>query len=425
MFGGKKSESESGSGSEHKPNSEHEIAMKNAIDKMTDKSTDSEFEYKCYRVNKNSLAASIVSAIDSQIATPVKEIPQAQVESHKDMVQVRATLESDIYNNGGNSKEGMEITEDFTQFIDDQSKQNLEMSKMPTSIMKPMPTMNIPKSTLYNDGVPPLPKIDLTRNTNFSAQHDVLPILGEITGRKPEPPSQLIPNEKAGSSPHNNSDNDIELPIHQNYNKNSDSSDNIERPMHPNKDANNPSDAVFDSIDDEYKTYKTNIPYSTNYVQYQRDGQQQQEEDKISAKVNAFRRDISDQRVIDPWNKEAVKFYTKYQERSVGAPPAKDSFQNELQYGDYNYVAPLNNGMINKSYTSLLPANWYPIPPHPPICVTNKSCTVCPVRINDRQGNDYMNYADWDEFDAARRFTGDMGINTEYIKNVLNVAHPH
>jgi hypothetical protein len=31
-----------------------------------------------------------------------------------------------------------------------------------------------------------------------------------------------------------------------------------------------------------------------------------------------------------------------------------------------------------------------------------------------------MHWAPWDEFDRARRFTGDMGINIDYVKNVLN-----
>jgi hypothetical protein len=74
--------------------------------------------------------------------------------------------------------------------------------------------------------------------------------------------------------------------------------------------------------------------------------------------------------------------------------------------------------MINPEYTFISPSNWYPIPPHPPVCVTNKSCTTCPVMMSD--GKDYMQFASLDDFDKSRRFTGDMGINIEYIKNILN-----
>jgi len=91
---------------------------------------------------------------------------------------------------------------------------------------------------------------------------------------------------------------------------------------------------------------------------------------------------------------------------------------NELKYGDYNYIGPINKGMINKEYTYVSPTNWYPIPPVPPVCVTNKSCTTCPVQMTD--GRDYMQFANLDDFDKARRFTGDMNINLKYVKEVLN-----
>ena len=35
-------------------------------------------------------------------------------------------------------------------------------------------------------------------------------------------------------------------------------------------------------------------------------------------------------------------------------------------------------------------------------------------------GKDYMSWASLDEFDNARRFTGNMNINIDYVKNVLN-----
>jgi hypothetical protein len=159
------------------------------------------------------------------------------------------------------------------------------------------------------------------------------------------------------------------------------------------------------------------VTHSVNYVQYQQDGLQQ-EAAKQSAKINQFRRDIADQEAVTPWSNEGYKYYSDIFTRSVGAPPADQALTNELKYGDYNYVGPINKGMINKEYTFVSPTNWYPIPPHPPVCVTNKSCTTCPVQISN--GKDYMNWANWDEFDQARRFTGDMNINIDYVKNVLN-----
>ena len=164
-------------------------------------------------------------------------------------------------------------------------------------------------------------------------------------------------------------------------------------------------------------TTSENLTYSVNYVQYQQDGLQQ-EADKQSAEINQFRRNIADQDAVTPWSKEGYKYYADIFARSVGAPPANEALTNELKYGDYNYVGPINKGMINKDYTFVSPSNWYPIPPHPPVCVTNKTCTTCPIQISD--GKDYMSYASWNDFDQARRFTGDMGINVDYVKNVLN-----
>lgn len=159
------------------------------------------------------------------------------------------------------------------------------------------------------------------------------------------------------------------------------------------------------------------VPYSANYVQYQQDGLEKAQ-DKVSTEINKFRRDIADQEAVVPWSKEGYKYYSDIFTRSVGAPPASEALTNELQYGDYNYIGPINKGMINKDYTFVAPTNWYPIPPHPPVCVTNKSCTTCPIQISN--GKDYMQWASWEDFDQARRFTGDMGINVDYVKNVLN-----
>ena len=177
------------------------------------------------------------------------------------------------------------------------------------------------------------------------------------------------------------------------------------------------SETKSETKSENVATTSEDLTYSVNYVQYQQDGLQQ-DADKQSAKVNEFRREIADQEAVIPWTKEGYKYYADIFTRSVGAPPADEALTNELKYGDYNYVGPINKGMINKEYTFVSPTNWYPIPPHPPVCVTNKSCTTCPIQISN--GKDYMNFASWDEFDKARRFTGDMGINIDYVKNVLN-----
>jgi hypothetical protein len=154
-----------------------------------------------------------------------------------------------------------------------------------------------------------------------------------------------------------------------------------------------------------------------NYVEYQQDGQEKKENEN-SLEENKFRMDIGNPDVVKPFINSGLKYYNDIYTESTGADKSKDSVNNELKYGDFNYIGPINKGMINKEYTFVSPTNWYPIPPHPPVCVTNRSCTTCPVQITD--GKDYMQWASWDDFDKARRFTGDMNINVKYIKEVLN-----
>ena len=161
----------------------------------------------------------------------------------------------------------------------------------------------------------------------------------------------------------------------------------------------------------------SDVTYDVNSVEYQQDGLQK-EANVISGEQNLFKMAIGDQDVVRPYIKDGSKYYNKIFSESTNAPTAFEAQQNELKYGYYNYVGPLNKGMINKDYTFIDPTNWYPIPPHPPVCVTNKRCTTCPIQMSD--GKDYMQFANLDQFNEARRFTGNMNINTEYIKNVLN-----
>jgi hypothetical protein len=163
----------------------------------------------------------------------------------------------------------------------------------------------------------------------------------------------------------------------------------------------NPVDATFDA----------------NYVSYQKDGMQKLE-NKESLEQNIWRAGIGNQEVVKNYLKDGKKFYNDILTWSTDAPKTYESLNSELQYGNYNYISPLNKGMTNPEYTFVSPTNWYPIPPFPPVCVTNKRCVTSPIIMSN--GKDYMNFASLEDFDAARRFTGDMQINIDYIKNVLN-----
>lgn len=159
------------------------------------------------------------------------------------------------------------------------------------------------------------------------------------------------------------------------------------------------------------------ITYDVGYVEYQSDGLQKQEND-LSFKNKMFKMEIGEPDVVKPFINDGSDYYNKIYSYSSKAPTPSQSLNSELRYGDYNYISPLNKGMTNSSYTFISPNNWYPVPPHPRVCVTNKNCITQPIQISD--GKDYMAWATLEDFDKSRRFTGNMGINIDYIKNVLN-----
>jgi hypothetical protein len=59
------------------------------------------------------------------------------------------------------------------------------------------------------------------------------------------------------------------------------------------------------------------------------------------------------------------------------------------------------------------PEAWYPPALRPPICVTNTTCPVQPIYIN----NDTMDLLQWDE---SRRITPPDNIHTQYVEEMLN-----
>ena len=159
------------------------------------------------------------------------------------------------------------------------------------------------------------------------------------------------------------------------------------------------------------------ILYDDNYVGYQQNGQENKEiNNTLQRNINKMNN--GNKKLVNTKLNNSVDYYNKIYTRSSSAPTSDHAETNELKYGDLNYIGPLNKGMANKDYTFVSPDNWYPIPPSPPVCVTNKSCSTCPIIISG--GQDYMNFSSLEDFDKSRRFTGNMGINTEYIHNVLN-----
>lgn len=94
----------------------------------------------------------------------------------------------------------------------------------------------------------------------------------------------------------------------------------------------------------------------------------------------------------------------------------EDTLDDELPYSDYNQL-PVASGYKSHDYeygySFLPPEKWYPQPPRPPVCVTEKRCPVCPVNATGTP-------TDVKEFHNSRRITQPDEINVDYVNDKLN-----
>jgi hypothetical protein len=91
--------------------------------------------------------------------------------------------------------------------------------------------------------------------------------------------------------------------------------------------------------------------------------------------------------------------------------------KSEMEYNviSYHTVPPnYNTGNFEYGYSFLPPKDWYPTPPFPPMCVTDKQCPVCPSLTMGGSG------AELKEWDSSRRVTPADEINVRYVKEKLN-----
>ena len=75
----------------------------------------------------------------------------------------------------------------------------------------------------------------------------------------------------------------------------------------------------------------------------------------------------------------------------------------------------LNSGSFEYGYSFLPPSQWYPVPPHPPVCTVEKTCPVCPINTTGL-GTDLK------EWNASRRVMPPDQINTAYVIDKLNAG---
>jgi hypothetical protein len=115
-------------------------------------------------------------------------------------------------------------------------------------------------------------------------------------------------------------------------------------------------------------------------------------------------------------------YSVNYQRRSPDIVASGSRAQNgvtketDMKYNitSYHTVPPnLNKGSFEYGYSFLPPANWYPTPPFPPVCVAEKQCPVCPVYTTGTN-------VELKEWDSSRRVTAPDEINVKYIEEKLN-----
>ena len=123
-------------------------------------------------------------------------------------------------------------------------------------------------------------------------------------------------------------------------------------------------------------------------------------------------------RTIDSEGMESYKYRTDTQKYDTGRTRSQEGVMkadNEMQYTDY-FIMPItaeDEGSFEEGYSMLPPSKWYPVPPHPPVCVTEKQCPVCPVLTSGAP-------VDLKEWNDSRRITPGDVINIDYAKDKMN-----
>jgi hypothetical protein len=122
------------------------------------------------------------------------------------------------------------------------------------------------------------------------------------------------------------------------------------------------------------------------------------------------------ERTTDEYGMESYLYKSDLTKYETAATRASDGVMtNETAYTDYNIlpVTPENSRLYEYGYSFLPPEKWYPVPPNPPICVTEKKCPVCPVTTIGTP-------VDMKEWNDSRRITPGDVINIDYAKDKLN-----
>jgi len=166
------------------------------------------------------------------------------------------------------------------------------------------------------------------------------------------------------------------------------------------------------------KHHKKHHKNKKNNVKQTEKSEEQQLESKSSSEISSESTETkeseeSTEKLIDvkPIKYKPVKGVDRKGTRYI-----EGIIQNEDEYSDYNHV-PLGDRYDEDSfeygYSFLPPEKWYPQPPNPPMCVTDKRCPVLPSYTHGAP----LDAKEWNE---SRRVTPPDNIKTKYIKEKLN-----
>jgi hypothetical protein len=97
-----------------------------------------------------------------------------------------------------------------------------------------------------------------------------------------------------------------------------------------------------------------------------------------------------------------------------GGRTRNDLLVNQYKYSDFNRMPPsFNADDFEYGYSYLPPRDWYPLPPYPPVCVSNSTCPVNGVYLDTMT----MDLKEWRD---TQKITPPDSINTAFITNEMN-----
>ncbi len=139
------------------------------------------------------------------------------------------------------------------------------------------------------------------------------------------------------------------------------------------------------------------------------------EESRDSSALSESVSEDSEERKV-PKYKSDVRLATANVKERKGCRWQDDVITSDMKYTDYNHL-PLADGYDSRDYeygySFLPPEKWYPQPPFPPVCVTNKRCDVFPMFTTGSN-------LDLKEWNSSLRVSAPDNINVDYIREKLN-----